>query len=59
MRIEFSDVEIAFIKESVEVYSHEFDIYDDENEFLLNLYESIIRKINTQYEDSYLFSVIN
>ncbi|RIL69627.1 excisionase, partial [Staphylococcus devriesei] len=43
----------------VEVYSHEFDIYDDENEFLLNLYESIIRKINTQYEDSYLFSVIN
>ncbi|RIL69392.1 excisionase, partial [Staphylococcus devriesei] len=55
MRIEFSDAEIAFIKESVEVYSHEFDIYDDENEFLLNLYESIIRKINTQYEDSYLF----
>lgn len=59
MRIEFSDAEIAFIKESIESYSREFGIYDYEQEFKLKLYESIMCKINAQYEGSYLFSIIN
>lgn len=59
MRIEFSDAEIVFIKESIESYSREFGIYDYEQEFKLKLYESIMCKINAQYEGSYLFNIIN
>ncbi|MGX0627480.1 excisionase [Staphylococcus haemolyticus] len=59
MNIEFSDAEIAFIKESVESYSSEFDIHDCEQELKFNIYENIMRKIDSQYEKSYLFSIIN
>lgn len=35
MCVKFTDAEIAYIKESVENYSSEFDIYDDEQELKL------------------------
>ncbi|MCG2102876.1 excisionase [Staphylococcus epidermidis] len=59
MNIEFSDAEIAFIKESVENYSSEFDICDCEQELKFNIYKNIMCKIDSRYEKSYLFSIIN
>ena len=59
MNVEFTDAEIAFIKESVENYSNEFDIYDYEQEIKFNIYKNIIGKIDSRYEKSYLFSIIN
>ncbi|HDC4078167.1 TPA: excisionase [Staphylococcus aureus] len=51
MCVKFTDAEIAYIKESVENYSSEFDIYDDEQELKL--------KIKSEYKDTYLFRLIN
>ncbi|TSJ59898.1 excisionase, partial [Allobacillus salarius] len=51
--------EIAYIKESVENYSSEFDIYDDEQELKLKIYEQIMLKIKSEYKDTYLFRLIN
>ncbi len=45
MCVKFTDAEIAYIKESVENYSSEFDIYDDEQELKLKIYEQIMLKI--------------
>lgn len=55
----FTDAEIAYIKESVENYSSEFDIYDDEQELKLKIYEQIMLKIKSEYKDTYLFRLIN
>lgn len=46
MCVKFTDAEIAYIKESVENYSSEFDIYDDEQELKLKIYEQIMLKSN-------------
>lgn len=59
MCINFTDAEIAYIKESVENYSSEFDIYDDEQELKLKIYEQIMLKIESEYKDIYLFRLIN
>ncbi|HCZ0505390.1 TPA: excisionase, partial [Staphylococcus aureus] len=50
MCINFTDAEIAYIKESVENYSSEFDIYDDEQELKLKIYEQIMLKIESEYK---------
>ncbi|SCU09941.1 Excisionase [Staphylococcus xylosus] len=52
MSIKFNDKEIAYIKESIENYSNEFDIYDDEQEIKRKLYENISYKIESEYKDS-------
>ncbi|EPX92565.1 excisionase [Staphylococcus aureus SA16] len=57
--VKFTDAEIAYIKESVENYSSEFDIYDDEQELKLKIYEQIMLKIKSEYKDTYLFRLIN
>ncbi|HDH4883640.1 TPA: excisionase, partial [Staphylococcus argenteus] len=57
--VKFTDAEIAYIKESVENYSSEFDIYDDEQELKLKIYEQIMLKIESEYKDIYLFRLIN
>ncbi|HDA4230315.1 TPA: excisionase [Staphylococcus aureus] len=59
MCAKFTDAEIAYIKESVENYSSEFDIYDDEQELKLKIYEQIMLKIKSEYKDTYLFRLIN
>lgn len=59
MAIKFNDKEIAYIKESIENYSNEFDIYDDEQEIKRKLYENISYKIESEYKDSDLFKIIN
>lgn len=59
MNVSFNDKEIAFIKESVESYSNEFDIYDDEQIEKRVQYENVIAKIRAEYKDSHLFSLIN
>lgn len=59
MCVKFTDAEIAYIKESVENYSSEFDIYDDEQELKLKIYEQIMLKIESEYKDIYLFRLIN
>ncbi|SBF20035.1 Excisionase [Staphylococcus aureus] len=59
MCVKFTDAEIACIKESVENYSSEFDIYDDEQELKLKIYEQIMLKIESEYKDIYLFRLIN
>ncbi|HAR3389516.1 TPA: excisionase [Staphylococcus aureus] len=59
MYVKFTDAEIAYIKESVENYSSEFDIYDDEQELKLKIYEQIMLKIKSEYKDTYLFRLIN
>lgn len=59
MCVKFTDAEITYIKESVENYSSEFDIYDDEQELKLKIYEQIMLKIESEYKDIYLFRLIN
>lgn len=59
MCVKFTDAKIAYIKESVENYSSEFDIYDDEQELKLKIYEQIMLKIKSEYKDTYLFRLIN
>lgn len=59
MCVKFTDAEIAYIKESVENYSSEFDNYDDEQELKLKIYEQIMLKIESEYKDIYLFRLIN
>ncbi|MDW8798367.1 excisionase [Staphylococcus pseudoxylosus] len=59
MTIKFNAEEIAYIKESIENYSNEFDIYDDEQGIKRKLYENISYKIESEYKDSYLFKIIN
>ena len=59
MCVKLTDAEIAYIKESVENYSSEFDIYDDEQELKLKIYEQIMLKIESEYKDIYLFRLIN
>ncbi|MDG5286051.1 excisionase [Staphylococcus aureus] len=59
MCVKFTVAEIAYIKESVENYSSEFDIYDDEQELKLKIYEQIMLKIESEYKDIYLFRLIN
>ncbi|HHM2473506.1 TPA: excisionase [Staphylococcus aureus] len=59
MCVKFTDAEIAYIKGSVENYSSEFDIYDDEQELKLKIYEQIMLKIESEYKDIYLFRLIN
>ncbi|MFN1743577.1 excisionase [Staphylococcus aureus] len=59
MCVKFTDAEISYIKESVENYSSEFDIYDDEQELKLKIYEQIMLKIESEYKDIYLFRLIN
>ncbi|HDB3377949.1 excisionase, partial [Staphylococcus aureus] len=36
-----------------------FDIYDDEQELKLKIYEQIMLKIESEYKDIYLFRLIN
>lgn len=57
MCVKFTDAEIAYIKESVENYSSEFDIYDDEQELKLKIYEQIMLKIKSEYKDT-IYSVL-
>ncbi|ATH60420.1 excisionase [Staphylococcus xylosus] len=59
MYINFTDKEIAYIKESVKNYTNEFDIYDDEQIVKKEVYESIMAKIKTNYDETYLFTLIN
>ncbi|OEK94396.1 excisionase [Staphylococcus saprophyticus] len=59
MYINFTDKEIAYIKESVKNYTNEFDIYDDEQIVKKEVYESIMAKIKNNYDETYLFTLIN
>lgn len=59
MYINFTDKEIAYIKESVKNYTNEFDIYDDEQIVKKEVYKSIMVKIETNYDETYLFTLIN
>ena len=59
MHINFTDKEIAYIKESVKNYTNEFDIYDDEQIVKKEVYKSIMVTIETNYDETYLFTLIN
>lgn len=55
----FDEKEIAYIKESVQNYSNEFDIYDEDQSKKKEAFESIVSKIESNYCSDYLFRIIN
>ncbi|WP_210122948.1 MULTISPECIES: excisionase [unclassified Staphylococcus] len=59
MSINFDEKEIAYIKESVQNYSNEFVIYDEEQSKKKEAFESIVNKIESKYCSDYLFRIIN
>lgn len=58
MKINFSNVEIAYIKESVISYSESFGIYENDQKLKFELYKSIIEKIESNYPSNELLSLL-
>lgn len=58
MEINFSKVEIAYIKESVISYSESFGIYEYDQKLKYELYKSITEKIEKNYSSKELLSLL-